>query len=114
MKLEINEIYHQYICRLVIFSVFLFKRQIRQPSVYKLSIDVYLKKRLPWVINLQIDMGIKLNKEDEREILLEELLNGIESDYLSTIEISFITPYKPVTIEVDLRNEEKYENFLYT
>ena len=113
MKLEIHEIYHQYICRLVIFSVFLFKRQIRQPNVYKLSIDAYLRKRLPWDINLKIDMGIKLDKEDEREILLEELLNGIESDFLSNIEITFNTPHKHMIININLKDEKKYENFLY-
>ena len=37
MKLDINEIYHQYIVKVVIFSVFLYRRQIRQPNVFKLS-----------------------------------------------------------------------------
>ncbi len=77
MKLDINEIYHNYIVRIVIFSLFLYKRQIRQPNVFKLSIDSFIKKRLPWKINLIIDTGIKMAKEEEREILLNELLEGV-------------------------------------
>jgi hypothetical protein len=35
MKLDVNQVYHQYITRVVIFSLFLFKIQLRQPNVYK-------------------------------------------------------------------------------
>jgi hypothetical protein len=113
MKLDINEIYHQYIVKIVIFSVFLYRRQIRQPNVFKLSVIGFTKKRLPWKINLKIDTGLKLDKEDEREILLEEILNGVESDYLSIVTVTFTTPLKEITMEIDLKDEEKYQSFLY-
>ena len=113
MKLDINEIYHQYILKVVIFSVFLYRRQIRQPNVFKLSVIGFTKKRLPWKINLKIDTGLKLDKEDEREILLEEILNGVESDYLSFVTVTFTTPLKETTMEIDLKDEEKYQGFLY-
>jgi hypothetical protein len=113
MKLDINEIYHNYIVRIVIFSLFLYKRQIRQPNVFKLSIDSFIKKRLPWKINLIIDTGIKMAKEEEREILLNELLEGVESDWLSTVTVTFTTPLKEITLEVNLKDEEKYQKFLY-
>ena len=113
MKLDINEIYHQYIVKVVIFSVFLYRRQIRQPNVFKLSVLGFTKKRLPWKINLKIDTGLKLDKDDEREILLEEILNGVESDYLSFVTVTFTTPLKETTIEIDLKDEEKYQSFLY-
>ena len=113
MKLDINEIYHQYIVKVVIFSVFLYRRQIRQPNVFKLSVLGFTKKRLPWKINLKIDTGLKLDKEDEREILLEEILNGVESDYLSFVTVTFTTPLKETTIEIDLKDEEKYSHYLY-
>ena len=113
MKLDINKIYHNYIVRIVIFSLFLYKRQIRQPNVFKLSVDSFIKKRLPWKINLIIDTGIKMEKEEEREILLNELLEGVESDWLSTVTVTFTTPLKEITIEVDLKDEGKYQNFLY-
>jgi hypothetical protein len=113
MKLDINEIYHNYIIRIIVFALFLHKRQIRQPNVFKLAVASFIKKRLPWKINLRIDTGIKLDKEDEREILLQELLDGIESDYLTTVTVTFITPLKETTIMVDLKHEERYEKFLY-
>lgn len=114
MKLEINEIYHNYIIKIVIFALFLYKRQIRQPNVYKISVMRFTIKRLPWKINLIIDTGIKLDKEDERELILDEILNGIESDYLSTVTITFTTPLKETTMVIDLSDESKYEEYLYS
>lgn len=113
MKLDINEVYHNYIVRVVIFALFTYKRQIRQPNVYKISVMTFSIKRLPWKINLVIDTGLKIDKEDEREILLNELLEGVESDYLTTVTVTFTTPLKEITIEVDLKDEDKYQNFLY-
>ena len=114
MKLDMNEIYHNYIVRVVVFALFTFKRQIRQPNVYKISVITFTIKRLPWKINLVIDTGLKLDKEDEREILLNELLEGIETDYLSTVVVTFVTPLKEVTMSIDLSDEEKYSNYLYS
>ncbi len=114
MKLDMNEIYHNYIVRVVVFALFTFKRQIKQPNVYKMSVIAFTIKRLPWKINLVIDTGLKLDKEDEREILLNELLEGIETDYLSTVVVTFVTPLKEVTMSIDLSDEEKYEHYLYS
>jgi hypothetical protein len=113
MKLDINEIYHNYIVRVVIFALFTFKRQLRQPTVFKMSVISFTIKRLPWKINLVIDTGIKLDKDDEREILLQELLDGVETDYLSTVVVTFTTPLKETTIAIDLKDEKKYEEYLY-
>ena len=114
MKLDINEIYHNYIIKIVIFALFLYKRQIRQPNVYNVSVMRFTIKRLPWKINLVIDTGIKLNKEDERDLIIDEILNGIESDYLSTVTVTFTTPLKETTMLIDLSDESKYEEYLYS
>ena len=114
MKLDINEIYHNYIIKVVIFALFLYKRQIRQPNVYKISVIRFTIKRLPWKINLVIDTGIKLDKEDERDLIIDEILNGIESDYLSTVTVTFTTPLKETTMMIDLSDERKYEEYLYS
>lgn len=114
MKLDINEIYHNYIIKIVIFALFLYKRQIRQPNVYKISVMRFTIKRLPWKINLVIDTGIKLDKEDERDLIIDEILNGIESDYLSTVTVTFTTPLKETTMMIDLSDEKKYEEYLYS
>lgn len=114
MKLDVNEIYHNYIVRVVIFSLFTYKRLIRQPGVYKQSVLSFTEKRLPWKINLHIDTGIKMSIGEEREYVLNEILEGVECDYLTTVTVTFNTPLKETTIEVDLRNEEKYQIFLYS
>ena len=79
-----------------------------------MSVITFTIKRLPWKINLVIDTGLKLDKEDEREILLEELLNGVESDYLSTVTVTFTTPLKETTMNIDLTDESKYSHYLYS
>ena len=114
MKLEINEIYHNYIIKIVIFAVFLYKNMIRQPSAYKLTILSFVKKRIPWNINLKIDTGIRLDKDEEREIILKELLDDIKSDYLTNVVVTFNTPIKEVTMDIDLSDENKYEDYLYS
>ncbi len=115
MKLEINEVYHQYIVRVVIFALFTFKRQIRQPNVYKQSVYSFVEKRLPWKINLLIDTGEKISKEDERDLILEELLNNKKVDFLKYVCVIFTTPLKhDCMMEIDLTDEKKYENFLYS
>lgn len=113
MKLDINEVYHQYITKVVIFALFLFKRQIRQPNVYKQSVLSYVNKRLAWKIHLRIDTGMRLEKEEERELILDELLNGVETDYLSFVLVTFDTPLKQTTMEINLKDEAKYEKFIY-
>ena len=114
MKLEINEVYHQYIVRVVIFALFTFKRQIRQPTVYKKSVYSFVEKRLPWKIHLSVLTNSEnLSKEDERDLILEELLNNIKSDFLKNISIRFTTPLKEVEMLIDLTDEKKYEFFLY-
>ena len=54
-----------------------------------------------------------MSKGEEREILLNELLEGVESDYISLVTVTFTTPLKEITIEVDLKDEGKYQKFLY-
>lgn len=113
MNLDPNKIYHQYITRMVIFSLFTFKRQIRQPNVYKMSVRAFIKKRIPWDIKLEIDLGERPGVKEERDILLEELLNDVKSTLLSEVKVKFITPLKKVNMVIDLRSEKKYEDFIY-
>ncbi len=113
MKLDINEVYHNYIVRVVIFSLFTHKRLVRQPNVFKQSVLSFVNKRVAWKINLDVSIPIQMTKDEEREILLNELLEGIESNYLSIVVVTFTTPLKETVIEVDLKDEDKYQNFLY-
>lgn len=113
MKLEVNEIYHNYIVRMVIFGIFLYKGEVRNSSKYKAAVHYFLKKRIPWKINLIIDTGPKLGVEEEREIFLNNILYNIESDYMNIINVKFITPIKEMSINIDLSNQDIYEKYLY-
>ena len=114
MELSINKIYHQYILRIVIFALFANKSMLRQPGAYKQAVYSFLKKRLPWQIYLSIDTGEKLSLDEERELILDELLNDVKSDHLKVVIIKFTTPLKEVRMSINLANETKYQNFLYT
>lgn len=114
MELSINKVYHQYIIKVVIFSLFLYKGQIRQPNVYRMSVMAFVKKRLPWNINMKIDTGIRLDKHDERNLILDQILEGLKTDYLTKVTVTFNTPLKDVTLEIDLSDEAKYEKFIYS
>ena len=113
MKLDINEINHQHIVKVVIFALFMFKRQIRNTPLYRISVLKFVKARIPWKIDLIILTEDKKTVGEEREMILDELLNGVKSDYLSKINVTFTTPLKTVTMEIDLNDEKKYEQFLY-
>lgn len=114
MRLDINEVYHQYITKILIFSVFAFRREIRNPESFKKSVRKFAEKRIPWKINLRIDTGERLEKEVERELILEEILNGVDTGYLSTVRITYTSPLKETTIDIDLDDEEKYQKYIYS
>jgi hypothetical protein len=48
-------------------------------------------------------------------LILDELLNGIQTEYLKSVCVVFTTPLKKdCVIEIDLTDEEKYQDFLYS
>jgi hypothetical protein len=114
MDFNINKIYHNYITKMVVFSIFLYKRNFRQPNVYKTLVLNFLKKRIPWDIDLDIDTGERLEKIDERELFLIQILEDIEIDYLNNVIVTFRTPIKKITIDIDLTKEEKYMKYVFS
>lgn len=113
MKLDINEVYHNYITKVIIFALFTYKRQSRQPAIYRQSVLSFVVRRIPWKINLDVTIDKKYDLDEERDLILEDLLNGIESNILPIITITFTSPLKETTMIIDLKDESKYENFLY-
>jgi len=110
-----NEVYHKYIIRVVIFALFTFKGQLRQPNVYKQSIDSFVKKRIPWKVELFILIGNEgISKEEQRDLILDELLSNNKNDFLKNIFIKIKTTFSEVELLVDLTNEKKYERLLYS
>ncbi len=113
MKLDINEVYHNYITKVIIFALFTFKRQSRQPAIYRQSVLLFVNKRLPWKIHLDVSIDRRYKLEDERDYLLEDILNNIESNVLPIVIISFTSPLKETQMVIDLKDEDKYQKFLY-
>jgi hypothetical protein len=114
METNINRLYHNYIIKMVIFTIFLYKRNFRQATMFQNLVISFLKKRLPWDINLSIDTSNRLPKEMERQIYIIQLLEDIEIDYLNNVIVSFKTPITNVTLNINLKEEEKYMKYIYS
>lgn len=109
MDLDIQIINHNYIQRLLIFSIFLYKRYRGQPEIYNHSIQGFLEKKLPFKIDYVFDIP-RLSLEDRRDLLLNTILNKVESSYIITV--NFKTGIKSSTIYIDLAKEREYDEYL--
>ena len=116
MKLDYQEIHHNYITRLVVFAIFLFKEQRRQENVYRQSVISFIKKRIRYDIDLRLEVGPKLSLEDQRDLQIESLINNLEeTGFLNLVIVEFKTGLKEkVTLQINLNDEERYESYLYS
>jgi hypothetical protein len=113
MKLEISDITDNYIIRLVIFSLFLFKPDRFEPEIYSRNIKKWINKRTKFDINLVLDIGPKMSKKDSRQLLIDNIINDRELNYFNIVDISFNTGVRNIKMSIDLNDEEKWENYLY-
>jgi hypothetical protein len=109
MDMDIQIINHNYIQRLLIFSVFLYKRYKGQPDIYYYHIQGFLDKKLPFKVDYTMDIPL-LSLEDRRDLSLNSILGEVETSYIVTIH--FKTGYQSSTIYVDLSKEVEYEKYL--
>lgn len=115
MKIDYQELNHNYITRLVIFAVFLFKEQRKQENVYLQSIIRFIKQRIKFDLDISLEVGPKLSLEDQRDAQIETLFNNSEeSKFLNLVLVHFKTGFKEVSIQINLDDEERYENYLYS
>lgn len=114
MNLDFQQINHNYILRVVIFSVFLFKEHRKTESIYLQQILNFLRKKLGYAIDLQIECGPKFTKDVQRDLFINNILNDIEFEHMNLIVVEFKTPLKSVTLQINLNDEEKYEQYLYS
>ena len=113
MQLDISEINHNYITRIIILSVFIFKNLRNQPQVYKQSVISFCKKRIPWKIDINIDTGPEMDLQDKRDITLENLLYDADLKTNNIITVYYETSFKKMSLNINVEDEEKYELFLY-
>jgi len=115
LKLDYQELNHNYITRLVVFALFLFKEQRKKEKVYHQSITKFIKQRIKHELEISIEVGPKLSLEDQRESQIETLFNSsVESRFLNLVVVRFKTGFKEVTIQINLNDEERYESYLYS
>jgi len=115
MELDYQKIQHNFMTRIVIFAVFLYKNLRRQEKVYESSVRSFLKKRISQDIDLTLEVGPKMTKEEMRDSLIKSIFDpNDETVILNLVSIRFKTNLMEVNIQVDIDNDQKYENYLYS
>lgn len=99
---------------MVIFSIFLFKKYRKEENVYNQMINNFLRRKIGYSIDLKIECGPKFSLEDQRELVIENILNDEDFDHMNLVVVQFKTALKEVNMQVDLNKEEKYEHYLYS
>jgi hypothetical protein len=99
---------------MVIFSIFLFKKYRKEENVYNQMINNFLRRKIGYSIDLKIECGPKFSLEDQRELVIENILNDEDFDHMNLVVAQFKTALKEVNMQVDLNKEEKYEHYLYS
>jgi hypothetical protein len=114
MELDFSLIQHNYIKRLVIFAIFLYKNQRRNEVMYVNLVHTFVAKRLSIDIELDIDVGPKMDKSDVRNVLLEDILGDNDRDVgiMNLVILKFRTGHKEEILQINLNEEEKYLIFL--
>lgn len=112
MKLDVQLLSHNYITRMIIFSVFLYKKYRNDENIYEKAINNFLKRK-KININVEVEVGPKYSIEEQRESILEKLFNNDEIDRLNLIVVKYKTPIKEVNMQINISREDKYEDYLY-
>jgi hypothetical protein len=99
---------------MVIFSIFLFKKYRKEENVYNQMINNFLRRKIGYSIDLKIECGPKFSLEDQRELVIENILNDEDFDHMNLIVAQFKTALKEVNMQINLNKEEKYEHYLYS
>lgn len=116
MELDYQKIQHNFITRIVIFGIFLYKNLRRQEKVYENSVRVFLRKRISQDIELSLEVGPKMPKDEIRNSLIDSIFDpdnkGVPLFHL--VNVRFKTSLMDVNMQIDLNSEEKYEDYLYS
>ena len=112
MKIDLQEINHNYIIRLVIFSIFMYKRLRDNPKVYEEAVKIFINKRLNSGLDIKIEFP-QMSVQDKRNYLVDNILFDDEVGSMDYLYVNFTTQYKEVNLQIDLNDEEKYQLYLY-
>lgn len=116
--LHLDKINTQYIKRIMIFACFAYSNQRKDNTgFYVNSVSKFIDKHLKFYpVSYKIKYGPDdANLEEKRDMIIDELVADNGSDDYNSITIYFQYPRGSGIIEftVDLRDENKYLDFLY-
>ena len=116
MRLDVNDINNNYIMRLVILAVFMYKEMRKQEHIYQEYIRSYIQKRLGYDPDIKIEVGPKMDKIDGRDQIINDILDDVDDEdrgVYNLVSISFKTGHKDVNMQINLNEEDKYESYIY-
>jgi hypothetical protein len=116
MKMELQEINHNYVTRIIIFSLFLFKEHRFDKSVYEKKIRTYLTQRFHTDIIVHFDVGPDISPREQIIDKIERykgMREESESNLNNIVYVSYKTGYKTSNLEINLFDPDKYEPYLY-
>ena len=73
----------------------------------------FVRRKVGYNIDLKIEVGPKLSLQDQRESVIENLLNDDDVDIMNLVVVKFKTGDKEANIQINLNEEDKYEQYLY-
>jgi hypothetical protein len=114
VRLDVQKINHNYVTRLVIFSIFLFKNYRKEEKVYHQMIVNFLRRKVGYKIDLEIQVGPKYTLQEQRDNIIESIINNEDVSNLNLVVANYKTGLKEVSIQIDLNEEDKYEEYLYS
>lgn len=109
MELDYNKIVHNYIIRVIIFSIFLYKNKIMDAESYKRSVCNYVYDKTKLDIYIDVD---ELDKETNRANIINSVLYDKKS--VVNVRVKVKTPYKGVSLTININDEKKYKEYLYS
>lgn len=77
-------------------------------------INNFLRRKVGYQIDLSIEVGPKMSLQDQRELVIDSLINDDELNFMNLVTAEFKTGFKSVNLQIDLNEEDKYEQYLYS
>ena len=116
MKMELSEINHNYVTRVIVYSLFLHMEHRKDKETYLTKVKEFLLSRFRSDLSLTMDVGPVLSSREELVDKIERYKGMREEDESmdsNIVTVSFATGFKKMKLEINLFEPEKYEMYLY-
>ena len=77
-------------------------------------INNFLRRKVGYQIHLKIEVGPKMSLQDQRDLVIDSLINDDDLNFMNLVVVEFKTGFKSVNLQIDLNEEDKYEQYLYS